>query len=58
MSTSIHVEKVIAMIKDMAVKHRGEILSLALDWEIKTVHNVHYDRKVEELVPLLVIDFK
>lgn len=52
------VERVVKTIENLCKRHKGEIYSLVLDWEIKEVSNPRYEGKLQHLVPVLVIDFK
>lgn len=51
-------ERLIKMFTDLCQRHRGEIYSAVLDWEIQEVKSPHYDEKLQTLVPIVVIDFK
>ena len=51
-------KEIVKMIQDLCSKHRGEMLSLVLDWDTIEINNPRYEGKIQQLVPLLVIDFK
>ncbi len=51
-------EKVFKMFESMCNRHKGEMLSAVLDWEILEISHPRYEGKIQQVVPLLVIDFK
>lgn len=55
---NINPDKIVKMCETMANRHRGEMHALYLDWEIKVISHPRYEGKIEQIVPLLVIDFK
>jgi hypothetical protein len=60
---SINVEKlttkILGVMSNMAKAHQGEIHSQYIDWQIiKTVNPRYEGGIVEQLVPIVVIDFK
>ena len=55
---NINPDKLFKMFTHMCDKHRGEMHSAYLDWEIVEVTHPKYDSKIQQLVPLVVIDFK
>lgn len=50
-------ETVCQMILDLSNKHKGQIHSLVLDWEIPEINTPRHG-KIQVPLPLLVIDFK
>jgi len=46
------------MFFEMSRIHRGEMHSLYLDWRIVQLYNPHYDKKFDQLIPMVVIDYK
>lgn len=52
----INPEKILKMFENMCSKHRGEMLSAYLDWEVVKVSTNH--GTIEQVLPLFVIDFK
>jgi hypothetical protein len=55
---SVQPEKIVAMFQNICSRHRGEINSAYLDWEVQSVYSARYDKKIEHLVPIFVVDFK
>lgn len=51
-------EKYYQMITHMADRHKGEMHSLYTDYKVIRVFHPKYDEAIEQIVPLLVIDFK
>lgn len=51
-------DKIIKMITDTVNRYNGQFHSVALDWEVISMSHPRYESKVEQLVPLLVIDWK
>lgn len=53
------IDQVIKMCETMAAKHMGEMNYLTLDWKVVEMYDARYQSSViQQLVPLLVIDFK
>lgn len=56
---NVNPEKFLRMFEYMCNKHRGEMLSAYLDWEvIKMTHPNWPDQVFDQALPLFVIDFK
>lgn len=51
-------DKILKMIQDLCSKHRGEMHAIYLDWEIIEYYNPRYGEKIQQPVPLVVIDWK
>lgn len=58
MVSANQLEKVVKMFTHMADRHKGEMHSMYLNWEIKSITHPRYDGKIDHLVPVVVIDFK
>jgi len=53
------IKEVISMCKTLTDKHIGEMNYLTLDWQVVQTFDARYpDKMIEQLLPLLVIDFK
>lgn len=53
------IKEVIKMCMTMYDKHNGETNYLTLDWKVVDMYDSRYQNSViQQLVPLLVIDFK
>lgn len=55
---NIRPDQVHKMFTHMADRHKGEMHAIYLDWRIMQIVHPRYEGKVEQLVPLVVIDFK
>lgn len=55
---NVSPDKVQKMFLHMADRHKGEMHSIYLDWQVYQISHPRYDEKIEQLVPLVVIDFK
>lgn len=55
---NIHPEKIMKMMTYMGDRHRGEMHSMYLDWQMLKFVHPHYEGVIEQPVPLVVIDFK
>lgn len=53
-----HFDRVIKMCQDISGKHIGEMNYLKLDWEVVPYWDPNRGEFVEQIVPVLDIDFK
>jgi hypothetical protein len=51
-------EKWQKMFIQMANTHKDEMHSIYLDWKIVQIYHPHYEKKIDQLLPMVVIDFK
>lgn len=51
-------EDIKQMLFTMTDKHKGYMHSVYLNWQILKVTHPRYEGKIDQLVPLIVIDFK
>lgn len=55
---NVRPEQIVEMVQNILQRHKGEIASLYLEFEVKSMYSARYDQKIEDAYPNLVIDFK
>ncbi len=55
---NIHPDKIQKMFLHMADRHKGEMHSIYLDWQVLKIVHPRYEDKIDQIVPMVVIDFK
>jgi hypothetical protein len=50
-------ELIMKMYQDILIRHEGNISSAYLDWEVLELIHPGYDKKIQQPVPLMVVDF-
>lgn len=51
-------EKIFEMFERMCKTHRDELLTATLDWEVLSLTYPGYSKKIDQHVPLLLMEFK
>jgi len=55
---NIHPDKICQMFTNLADRHRGEMHSQYLDYQVMKYRHPHYEGLIEQLAPIVVIDYK
>ena len=50
--------KILNMFQHMCDRHKGDMHSAYLDWQIMQLYHPRYNEKIDQIVPLIVIDYK
>ena len=53
-----HCDKIAKSVENICNKHAGDFHSIILGWEVKKTNHPNYAQPIEQLVPLIVIDWK
>lgn len=56
--TEKNAVKILTTFKEIIARHHDEIHSAQLDWEKVSLSHPRYNKKIEEMLPIFVIDFK
>lgn len=51
-------EKIFEMFQKMCREHKDELLTATLDWEVLSLSHPGYSKKIDQHVPLLLMEFK